>query len=78
MAKLQYYCPPRFTITKDKFEEFFSSLGNGFLACGDHIAKYTYPKRNQLYTVLMVSKNGLDCPLDRRRIGQLILGKTQS
>ena len=49
------YCPPRFTITKDKFEEFFSSHGNRFLACADYDAKHTYwrsrlqnPKGNQL------------------------------
>ena len=61
------YCPPRFTITKDKFEDFFSSLGNSFLACGDYNAKHTYwgsqlqiPKWNQLYKVLMDKNNGID------------------
>ena len=34
------YCPPRFTIAIDKFEEFFSSLGIRFLACGDYNAKH--------------------------------------
>ena len=63
------YCPPRFIITKDKFEEFFSSLGNRFLACGDN-AKHTFwgcrlqnPNGNQLYKVLMDNNNGFDfCP----------------
>ena len=36
------YCPIRITITKEKFAEFFSSLANRFLACGDFNAKHTY------------------------------------
>ena len=36
------YCSPRFTIAKVKFEQFFSSLGNIFLACGGYNAKQTY------------------------------------
>ena len=61
------YCPPRFTITKDKFEEFCSSLGCRFLACGDYNAKHTYwgsrlanRKGKQLYKVLTHNKNGLE------------------
>lgn len=34
------YCPPRHTISKDKFTEFFKTLGNKFVAGGDYNAKH--------------------------------------
>ena len=61
------YCPPRFSMTKENFEEFFNTLGDRFLACGDYNAKHTYwgsrlinPKGRQLYKALVDRKNGLD------------------
>ena len=52
------YCPSTFTITKDTFEEYFSSLRNKFVSCGDYNAEHTYwgfrlenLKENQLYKV---------------------------
>ena len=33
------YCPPRHVITKDQFQQFYVTLGNRFLACGDYNAK---------------------------------------
>ena len=49
------YCPPRFSVIKEQFEEFFNTLGDRFLACGDYNAKHTYwgsrlmnPKGRQL------------------------------
>ena len=54
-------------MTKEKYEEFFNTLGDRFLACGDYNAKHTYwgsrlmnPKGRQLYKVLVDSKNGID------------------
>ncbi len=82
------YCPPRFTMTKEKFEEFFSTLGDRFLACGDYNAKHTHwgsrlinPRGRQLYNILVDRKNGLDFvsprhptywPTDPRKIPDLI------
>ena len=82
------YCPPRFSMTKDKFEEFFETLGDRFLACGDYNAKHTYwgsrlinPRGTQLYKALVDSKNCLDVispgqptywPTDPRKIPDLI------
>lgn len=34
------YCPPKHTISKDKFTEFFKTLGNKFVAGGDYNAKH--------------------------------------
>ena len=82
------YCPPRFSMTKEKFEEFFNTLGDRFLACGDYNAKHTYwgsrlmnPRGRQLYKVLVDRKNGIDFvspghptywPADPRKIPDLI------
>ena len=82
------YCPPRFKILKDQFEEYFEKLGNKFLACGDYNAKHTYwgsrlqnPKGKQLYLTLVDQKNGLDFlsprqptywPTDPKKIPDLI------
>lgn len=35
------YCPPKHSITKEQYEEFFNSLGNRFIAGGDYNAKHT-------------------------------------
>ena len=82
------YCPPRFKITKDKFEEFFNTLGDKFLACGDYNAKHTYwgsrlqnPKGKQLFLALVDHKNNLDFisprqptywPTDPKKVPDLI------
>ena len=82
------YCPPRFSMTKEKFEEFFSTLGGRFLACGDYNAKHTYwgsrlmnPRGRQLYKALVDRNNGLDIvspgqptywPADPKKIPDLI------
>lgn len=34
------YCPPKHTISKEKFTEFFNTLGNKFVAGGDYNAKH--------------------------------------
>jgi exonuclease III len=36
------YCPPRHVITKDQFQQFYTTLGNQFLAGGDYNAKHTH------------------------------------
>lgn len=36
------YCPPRHTIDKEQFSDFFNTLGNRFIAGGDWNAKHTY------------------------------------
>ena len=55
------YCPPKFSIHRDTFIEFFDSLGNCFLAGGDYNAKHPWwgsrsavpnPKGRQLYLAL--------------------------
>lgn len=82
------YCPPRFSVSKIQFENFFKTLGNRFLACGDYNAKHTYwgsrlinPKGRQLYCALVDRRNGLDVissgkptywPSDPRKIPDLI------
>lgn len=82
------YCPPRFSMTKENFEEFFNTLGDRFLACGDYNAKHTYwgsrlinPKGRQLYNTIIDRKNGLDFisprhptywPTDPRKIPDLL------
>ena len=82
------YCPPRFSILKEQFEEYFCSLGDRFLACGDYNAKHTYwgsrlinTKGKQLYKALVDRKNGLDFisprqptywPTDPRKIPDLL------
>ncbi|XP_017473031.1 PREDICTED: RNA-directed DNA polymerase from mobile element jockey-like [Rhagoletis zephyria] len=61
------YCPPRFTITEKQFMDFFSSLGERFLAAGDYNAKHPHwgsrlsnPKSKQLYNALICRRNKLD------------------
>ena len=82
------YCPPRFSMTKENFEEFFHTLGDRFLACGDYNAKHTHwgsrllnPRGRQLYKALVDRKNCLDFispsqptywPTDPRKIPDLI------
>ena len=82
------YCPPRLSMTKEKFEEFFDTLGDRFLACGDYNAKHTYwgsrlmnPRGRQLYKALVDHSNCLDhvspaqptyWPTDPRKIPDLI------
>lgn len=34
------YCPPRYTIKEEQFQDFFATLGNRFLAGGDYNAKH--------------------------------------
>ena len=53
------YCPPRHKILHDKFLNFFSTLGQKFIAAGDYNAKHTYwgsrlisPRGNQLYNTI--------------------------
>jgi hypothetical protein len=36
------YCPPRHTINKDQYQQFFHTLGNRFLVGGDFNAKHTH------------------------------------
>uniref|UniRef100_A0A034VFD2 Putative RNA-directed DNA polymerase from transposon X-element n=1 Tax=Bactrocera dorsalis TaxID=27457 RepID=A0A034VFD2_BACDO len=61
------YCPPRFPITEKQFIDFFSSLGECFLAAGDYNAKHLHwgsrlcnPKGKQLYNALICKRNKLD------------------
>lgn len=35
------YCPPRYTVSKEMFVQFYRSLGNCFIAGGDYNAKHT-------------------------------------
>lgn len=35
------YCPPRYSITKENFINFFKTLGHSFIAGGDYNAKHT-------------------------------------
>ena len=35
------YCPPRYSIAKEKFDSLFDTLGNRFIAGGDYNAKHT-------------------------------------
>lgn len=53
------YSPPRHTIAKNQYQEFFNTLGNRFLAGGDYNAKHTHwgsrlitPKGRQLYMAM--------------------------
>lgn len=57
------YCPPRHSINSEQYTQFFSTLGNRFLAAGDYNAKHTHwgsrlitPKGRQLLAA-MVNKN---------------------
>lgn len=82
------YCPPRFSITAEKFCEFFRTLGDKFFAAGDFNAKHTHwgsrlinPKGRQLYRAIISPRENLDfkspCtptywPTDRNKIPDLI------
>ena len=55
------YCPPKYSISQEKFTEFFNSLGFRFIAGGDYNAKHPWwgsrsltpnPKGRQLYATL--------------------------
>ena len=35
------YCPPRYSIAKEDFDDFLDTLGNRFIAGGDYNAKHT-------------------------------------
>lgn len=57
------YCPPRHSIKKEQFIDFFSTLGNKFLVAGDYNAKHTFwgsrlitPKGRQLLNAVMSAK----------------------
>lgn len=57
------YSPPRHSINSEQYTQFFSTLGNRFLAAGDYNAKHTHwgsrlitPKGRQLLAA-MVNKN---------------------
>ena len=61
------YCPPNFAITEAQFMQFFSTLGNRFIAAGDYNAKHTYwgsrlvtPKGKQLYNAIIQLRNKLN------------------
>lgn len=80
------YCPPRFNLSFQDFDNFFQSLGNKFLAGGDYNAKHPYwgsrltnPKGRKLHNVITV--NGYDFlstgtptywPSDRNKIPDLL------
>lgn len=36
------YCPPRHTVKKEQFDDYFKYLGNRFIAGGDYNAKHTF------------------------------------
>lgn len=53
------YCPPKHSITKSQFEEFFQTLGNKFIIGGDYNSKHTFwgsrlinPRGRQLYLAM--------------------------
>lgn len=55
------YCPPKFTIDKEKYKKFFDTLGNRYLAGGDYNAKHPWwgsrsstpnPKGRNLYSII--------------------------
>lgn len=80
------YCPPRYTIDKDQFTDYFNSLGTRFIAGGDYNAKHpqwgsrlTTPKGRQLWKAM--SENNLYhlstgqptyWPSDREKIPDLL------
>ncbi|GBP15703.1 Probable RNA-directed DNA polymerase from transposon X-element [Eumeta japonica] len=86
MVIASVYCPPRFTISADQYEEFYKSLGTRFLAAGDYNAKHTYwgsrlitPRGRTLFNT--ITKMGLDVissgeptywPSDRQKIPDVI------
>lgn len=42
LAVSAVYCPPNYRHNKDGFKEYFTSLGNRFMAGGDYNAKHTH------------------------------------
>lgn len=59
------YCPPRYSISKHVFTEFFNRLGKRFIAGGDYNAKHPWwgsrsntpnPKGRQLYMAIQENK----------------------
>lgn len=57
------YCPPKFSINKEKYIKFFDSLGHRFFAGGDYNAKHPWwgsrsitpnPKGANLYLVMQI------------------------
>ena len=54
------YCPPRFKITENQYNEFFKSLGPCFIAAGDFNAKHLFwgsrlitPRGRQFYSTIL-------------------------
>lgn len=80
------YCPPKHAIKKLQFMDYFSQLGNKFLAGGDYNAKHTQwgsrltsPKGKQLYEA--IEEQSLDYlsaghptywPTDKKKVPDLI------
>jgi len=61
------YCPPRFTISEEKFTTLFDSFGERFVAAGDWNAKHMYwgsrivnPKGKQLYNAIIKPQHKLN------------------
>ena len=82
------YCPPKHTISKEKFTTFFKSLGHRFIAGGDYNAKHPWwgsrssnpnPKGKQLYASMQAENliaistgEPTYWPTDRNKLPDLI------
>ena len=80
------YCPPRYSINRNQFLDYFATLGPRFIAAGDYNAKHTFwgsrlttPRGRQLFEAISSSKlDSISCgqptywPTDLNKVPDLI------